>query len=312
MGNAEPSVSVVVCAYSNDRRAQLIAALESVRTQARPALETIVVIDHNADLQHSLAGQLADVKVVANEGPRGLSGARNTGVKLARGEIIAFLDDDAVADLQWLDRMVSHFTDPDVVGFGGGVVPMWPSERPRWFPDEFNWVVGCSYRGQPETVAPVRNPIGCNMAFRRSVFDCVGGFREGIGREGADAAGCEETEFCIRASEAFPRSIILYDPRAEVQHQVTPERTRWAYFRKRCLAEGRSKTLVVRNVGSQAGLASERRYVTRVLPAGVLRGLREAVFRFDLWGAARAGGIVAGLGYTTFGYLDAKFRAARR
>jgi GT2 family glycosyltransferase len=312
MGSSEPSVSVVVCAYSDDRRQQLIAALDSIASQVRRPFETIAVIDHNPHLLSAIAAARPDIRVVANDGPRGLSGARNTGVGVARGDIVAFLDDDAVADSRWLARMAAHFADPAVIGFGGGVIPVWPSERPRWFPDEFNWVVGCSYRGQPENVAPVRNPIGCNMAFRRQVFDRIGGFREGIGRQGADAAGCEETEFCIRANQAFPASLILYDPAAEVQHQVTAERTRWSYFRKRCLAEGRSKTLVVRNVGAGAGLESERRYVTRVLPAGVLRGLRETLFRLDPWGVARAGGILAGLGFTAFGYFDAKLRGAWR
>ena len=87
-----------------------------------------------------------------------------------------------------------------------------------------------------------------------------------------------------------------------VQHQVTAERAGWHYFRKRCLAEGRSKTLVVNAVGSGDGLASESRYVMRVLPAGVVRAIGEAIFKLDPWALARAGGIFFGLGYTAMGY----------
>ena len=304
-----PSASVIVCAYSDDRTRQLCAALDSASNQVQPPPEVIAVIDHNSDLQSFIAATFPHVKTIANAGRRGLSGGRNTGVHQATGEIIAFLDDDAIAEPQWLSRMLSHYADPAVMGVGGGVVPIWPEQRPRWLPEEFNWVVGCSYKGQPERISQVRNPIGCNMSFRRVLFDRVGGFREGIGRQGSDASGCEETEFSIRARQAFPQSFILYDPTAKVRHQITPERTKWAYFRKRCLAEGRSKTLVVENVGTHAGLAAERRYVTRVLPAGVLRGLRELVLKFDPWGLARAGGIVAGLGYTAYGYFGAKLRS---
>jgi glucosyl-dolichyl phosphate glucuronosyltransferase len=304
----DPLVSVVVCAYSDERRQELCRALNSIAHQIRKPYEIVAVIDHNPALQSVVAQDCPNVKVISNACARGLSGARNTGVQFATGNIIAFLDDDAVADPEWLKRLVYYYAHPSVIGVGGAVIPMWPISRPNWFPEEFNWVIGCSYKGQPEKTAPVRNPIGCNMSFRRSLFDVVGGFQEGMGREGADASGCEETEFCIRARQAFPQSIILYDPTARVHHQVTSERARWTYFRKRCLAEGRSKTLVVKKVGPQHGLSSERNYVMRVLPAGVLRGVRETILNFDPWGIARAGGILAGLGYTTFGYFGAKLK----
>ena len=126
--------------------------------------------------------------MVANTGTRGLSGARNTGVDAASGDIVAFLDDDAAAADGWLAALTAPFADPHVVGTGGGAEPVWTLPRPGWFPDEFGWVVGCSYRGLPVTRAPVRNPIGCNMAFRRAALLEVGGFRDEVG-PGRDAAG---------------------------------------------------------------------------------------------------------------------------
>lgn len=306
------TVSVIICAYSDDRREQLHRAIASVLAQRINPMEVIVVIDHNMPLWVRFVTAYPELKVVVNEGPRGLSAARNSGIRHARGDVLAFLDDDAVAAPDWLERMLPHYDDAAVIGVGGKVSPLWQVDRPRWFPEEFQWVVGCSYRGQPEKVEPVRNPIGCNMSFRRHVFDLTGGFREGIGRTTADAAGGEETEFCIRAQQAIPRAKILYDPAMSVQHQVTAERAGWQYFRKRCLAEGRSKTLVVNAVGSQDGLASESRYVMRVLPAGVVRAIGEAIFKLDPWALARAGGIFFGLGYTAMGYIGARLASARR
>ncbi len=306
------SVSVIICAYADNRREQLQRAIASVLAQRTKATEVIVVIDHNMPLWAYFFATYPAVTVIANEGARGLSGARNTGVRRASGDILAFLDDDAVAASDWLEKMLPHYRNPSVIGMGGRVLPMWQVDRPRWFPEEFQWVVGCSYRGQPEKVEPVRNPIGCNMSFRRNIFDLTGGFREGIGRTAADAAGCEETELCIRALQAIPGSLILYDPDMSVHHQVTAERAGWRYFRKRCLAEGRSKTQVVSAVGALDGLSSEQRYVMRVLPAGVLRGLGDAVLKFDMWGLARAAGICFGLGYTTMGYVGARLSLARR
>jgi len=95
---------------------------------------------------------------------------------------------------------------------------------------------------------------------------------------------------------------MLYDPRVRVQHRVPTSRGRWAYFRSRCYAEGISKALVSRFVGSQDALSSERAYTMRTLPLGVARGLAAALQR-DLAGPARAAAIVAGLAFTTAGYL---------
>ena len=132
-------------------------------------------------------------------------------------------------------------------------------DRPRWFPDEFLWVVGCTYRGLPETAAPIRNLIGCNMSIRRTVLDEVGGFR--IGRVGALSIGHEndETEICVRIRAHFPSAIILYDPAVRVvNHRVPAGRTAVSYFAKRCLSEGISKARLSKSVGSTAGLSSER------------------------------------------------------
>ena len=308
------AISVIVCAYTQRRWECLGAALDSIRAQDGPAAETIVVIDHNAALQARVAAAYPELKVIANGGRRGLSAARNAGIQCARGTIAAFLDDDAVAEPDWLARMLAHYADPAVIGVGGRVLPLWPGRRPRWFPEAFNWVVGCSYTGQPDRLATVRNPIGCNMSFRRALFRRLGGFREGIGREGADAAGCEETEFCIRARQVFPDSVLIYDPEMVVHHRLSPERATWRYFCARCRAEGRSKAAVVGHVGAQDGLSSERRYVWRVLPAAVARGVRDAALTLDLWGLARAGAIVAGFTQTAASYLSTRYglRSSRR
>ena len=302
-------ISVVICAYSERRWDCLRSAIDSVRAQRLTPFEIIAVIDHNPALAKSVSDSYPDIRIVPNEGRRGLSAARNTGIRLAQGTIVAFLDDDAFAPPDWLARMAAHYDDASIIGVGGRVRPIWPGARPRWFPEEFGWAVGCSYRGQPERVAAVRNFIGCNMSFRRSLFDQLGGFKDGIGRTGADGSGCEETEFCIRASQAFPQSVLLYDPLMEVLHRLEPERATWRYFRARCRAEGRSKALVVRECGAGRGLSSERRYAMRVLPSGIVRGLRDAAVNLDYWGLARAGAILGGLTYTAGSYFAARYGA---
>ena len=298
------SVTVLICAYTERRWDDVLLAVDSVYDGDLQPLEVVLVIDHNDDL---LARAVAafehrpGVRVVANAEGKGLSGARNTGVTAAAGDIVAFLDDDASATPGWLDRLVAAFADPDVIGVGGGADPIWPDDAPRWFPEEFGWVIGCSFVGQPTSPEPVRNVIGCNMAFRSEVFARVGGFAQSLRRVGTVPLGCEETEFCIRAGRAWPGSRIMLEPGLRVRHRVSEDRVRVKYFLSRCHAEGRSKAVVSKLVGAGDGLSSERTYTTKTLPVGVLRNL--AMVWRDPYGPARALAIVAGFTWTVAGYL---------
>jgi glycosyltransferase involved in cell wall biosynthesis len=296
------TISVVICAFASERWNALADAVESASRQTRPPLEVIVVVDHNPELLERALSTLAGVRVEQNRHARGLSGARNTGVAVASGDVVAFLDDDAVAAPDWLARLAGPYRDPAVAGVGGAIEPLWLGGRPAGFPPEFDWVVGCTYRGTPEGPAPVRNLIGANMSLRREVFELVGGFRAGIGRLAGVPAGCEETELCIRARQRLPQVLFLFEPRARVAHTVPQARATWSYFRSRCFAEGLSKAQVARCTGVRDGLASERAYTLRTLPSGVLRGLLDFL-RGDASGLARSAAIVAGLLLTTWGYL---------
>ncbi|MFI5571436.1 glycosyltransferase family 2 protein [Streptomyces sp. NPDC051740] len=313
-----PGVSVVICAYTEDRWEDVLAAVASVRAQSRPALEILLVVDHNRDLLDRLGKEYKDppdgavVRVLANAGPRGLSAGRNTGIAASRGGIVAFLDDDAVAERDWLKHFAEAYDDPRVMAVGGRTEPVWASgRRPDWFPEEFDWVVGCAYRGLPRGRVRVRNVLGGNASFRREAFDAAGGFATGIGRDGNKRPlGGEETELCIRLSRARPDAVLLIDDRAVIHHRVPEVREHFRYFRTRTYAEGLSKALVARSVGAEKGLESERRYTTRVLPAGVVRGLRDALLARP-GGAGRAGAIVAGVLTAAGGYVVGSVRARR-
>jgi hypothetical protein len=215
--------------------------------------------------------------------------------------VVAFLDDDARAHPDWLGAIARHYEDPRVIGTGGPITPRWLTQRPGWLPEEFYWVVSCSYRGLLTEVAPIRNPLGTNMSFRRSVIEGEGFFSEVITSVGTSTRGCQETEFAIRARSRRPGSVVLFVPEASVDHAVPPARTTPAFFCSRCWGEGRSKALVASAVGAGPALASERAYTARVLPRGVLRGLVDGG-RGDVMGLARAAAIVAGLAITGAGY----------
>ncbi len=298
-----PHVSVIICAYTEKRWEDLVAAVESLQQQTETPFEIIVVVDHNPQLFERVRSRFPGINAIVNTSSRGLSAARNSGIAVARGSKIAFLDDDAAAQTDWLARLSAWCDEPHVMGAGGKVNPVWQGVRPRWFPDEFAWVVGCSYTGMPEKASPIRNLLGSSMCFRREVFDAVGGFREGIGRVGTIPLGCEETELCIRTRQHWPEGIFIYEPAATSGHTVPDHRVRWRYFFSRCYAEGVSKALVARFVGANDALSSERTYTFQTLPRGVIRGIADVFLRRDLYGFARAAAIVAGLATTAAGYF---------
>lgn len=306
------TTSVVISTYDEKRWDDLLACVASLAAQERGPLETIVVVDHNPALLARARDAFPDARVVANERSRGLAGARNSGTAAAAGSIIAFIDDDARAEPRWVGEIEGCFTRPETVGAGGALLPAWPDRAPAWLPPEFLWVVGCSYKGLPDELAPVRNPIGANMAVRRAVLEEVGGFREGFDEDaprqlrarGVVRAGGnvpDDTDLAIRVKQHHPDAVWLYQPAARVHHSVTLERTTFGYFLRRSYEEGVGKASLAGLVGAGEGMSSERRHVAAVLPAGVGRGLRDAV-RGKPAGLLRALAILAGTAAAALGY----------
>jgi GT2 family glycosyltransferase len=292
---ARCGVSVVVCCHTDERWGDICNALASVRSQVGAADEIIVVVDHAPALLERIRGEFDDLAVVENTSVRGLAGARNRGVAVARAEIVAFIDDDAIAADDWLDRLCEPYADPAVVAVGGRVEPRWDGSRPVWFPPEFDWVVGCTSAGHPGE-GPIRTVLGANMSFRRAIFTDLGGFDGRVGHGGAVPAGCEETELCTRIREQRPDAVVWYAPRAVVHHRVRRERATFAAFRARCRAEGGSRARVARLVVLRA----------------TLRDLRLAFGRQWRGASARVLARVAGVVLAALGFAAARHRGLRR
>ena len=269
--------TVVIATHSERRWDFLVAAVDSVRAQSVPS-RLVIAVDHNPALLERVARTWPDVRVVANRHGRGASGTRNTGAELARTELVVFLDDDATARPGWLERLLAPFADPAVVGTGGGVAPAWAPEvgrRPVWFPEEFDWAIGASYRGMPTRTSRIRNVWSENMAVRRSVFESVGGFRTGFGKVG-DRNKPEDTDVCIRMGAAVPDGRWMYVPDALVHHHVPRDRSTYRFFLARSFNEGWGKVEMSRLLGPAERLDHERRYLTHTIPRGIGAALGEA------------------------------------
>jgi GT2 family glycosyltransferase len=238
--------------------------------------EIILVLDPKEELVDFYRSQVSPMVRIVVSDHIGLSDARNAGIKNSKSEIVAFIDDDAMADEQWLERLLASYEDPAVVGVGGRINPRWEGRRPIWFPEELDWIVGCSYKGQPLERRVIRNPIGCNMSFRRSVFEKVGYFRSDIGRFGKSLLCDEETEFSVRVLKGIANSKIFYEPSAMVHHNVNKARGRLSYLWRRSFYEGLSKAIMTsKSIGSES-LSTEDVYMKYLLSVSIPSRLKRA------------------------------------
>jgi len=167
----------------------------------------------------------------------GKTSALNRGIAEARGEILAFTDDDAVVDLQWLTAILETMNRYAADGVGGKVVPIWDAPRPVWLTDRFLNVLAVLDCGEQvirlDWKRPPRMLYGVNYAFRRSVFERLGGFNTILGSRGED----QELFDRLAASGAC----VIYDPAVVVGHRISADRLTKAYYRDWYLATGRAR-----------------------------------------------------------------------
>lgn len=306
------AVSIVIPTHSEKRWHQLARIVASARSQTYHVAEVVVVVDHNPALYRRARRDLVGVTVLENLYAQGVSGNRNTGAFHTSTELVAFLDDDTMAERDWLANLVMPFTDPTVVGTGSGIEPAWAGVRPRWLPDEFLWAVGGSYTGMPTVTAPIRNVFSASMIVRREAFMKVGGFRTGFGKLG-DQNRPEDTELCLRMS-AVGGGHWMYVPGSIIRHDVPADRSTFGFFLRRCYAEGRGKVQMASLNSSTDSLGTERAYL-RSLPRAVIRNVAAASRGRGVSHALRAGSMVAGVTAAGFGAAVetiAARRAARR
>ena len=303
------TVSVVICAYTEDRWQLLVRSVSSVQHQNRKPVEVIVCVDHHDSLLERCRRQWAPraggssvpVVVLANPHEGSLASARNSAAEVAHGDIVAFIDDDAWADPDWLDRLLAPYENELVVAAGGAPIPEFERARPGWFPCEFDWVFGCAYSGLPETQAPVARLIGANMSVRGLALAEIGGFH---------SDNHDDMDMCHRLMYLRPEEHIVYEPKARVHHHVPEARTTWGYFWRRCFFENKRKVEVLRQMEEAADLSADIGFVTQALFRGVPRGLRQAI-RGDAWGAARAATILAGIVLAGAGHAAGKWQLRR-
>jgi glycosyltransferase involved in cell wall biosynthesis len=307
-------IAVVVCAHSFDRLEQTTRCIASLIEGSRPPDQIIVVVDGNSELEVVLAQQLPSlVEIVPNEG-RGLSAGRNTGLRRARSEVVAFIDDDAWAESEWLAELESAFSDASVIGAGGRIVPAWEDDRAS-LPDELLWIVGSTYAGHRTDAGPITRPIGANMAGRRTVLLELGGFSADFGPQaGAKTSSNDELSIFGAVSRRFGTGRVTYVPSAVVHHYAPRGRCDLAYVIARSRVEGSSKA-EVRALHGREVMSHDRHYAFGVLLPAIARRCCTAVVRADANAARQAMMLVVSFGVTASAYGTRRashFARARR
>jgi GT2 family glycosyltransferase len=267
------STSIIISTYSINQLPLVETCLSSLKKQTKIPDEIILALDSNKEVLEFYRAKFPDIKVI-DSGGFGLSKARNAGVLSSNSEIVVFIDDDAYAEENWLEEIVKEFDQPEKVGVGGPIIPYWEKNRPDWFPEELDWVVGCTYKGQPNEKKVIRNPIGCNMAFKKEIFSEVGYFKEGIGRVGNKLLGSEETEFSIRVYNKLPNVKIVYTPNATVHHRVSKKRSKLNYLINRTYYEGVSKALLSNVKINTDSFKTENAYFIYIFKTAIPEKLR--------------------------------------
>lgn len=297
-------ISVIICAYTTKRLHDICEAVDSVLAQTQKPDEIIISVDHNKELFQKLSAELpSEVKIILNQGAQGLSETRNVGVRESTGDIIAFLDDDAVAAGEWLEKLTRHFHESRVVAVGGKAVPAWTNgKRPAWFPEELDWIVGCIYKGLPINGDEVRNVIGCNMAFVKEVFNKVGYFNSSMGGINETPRGGEETDLCLRIKSQMSGARILYEADAIIHHKVPSWRLNLRYLSQRSYNEGyyKSKVQKLSPQSSLKPLSTEESYLRYLLFTAIPERLKNFYQKGSL---LQLGTIILCLAVTGLGYI---------
>jgi glucosyl-dolichyl phosphate glucuronosyltransferase len=252
-----PFVSVVVCTRNRSRTlAESSAALLAI-DYPPDRWEVVIVDNHSTDdtlaVAHEIARGRPDLVRVFEEPEIGLSATRNAGIRRARGEIIAFADDDAFPEREWLRALVEALLQENVLVAGGPVEPWFQGELPSWFGDRFLPYLAAWDRGtEAHPLTYNEYPRGNNIAFRRTVFEHFGDFSLQLGRAGASLLSCEETELCLRVERGGGR--ILYAPKARIRHLTATGRITPDWLAQRFFAQGRSEAIVEWRHGGWRGL----------------------------------------------------------
>lgn len=234
-------ISIIICTYN---RAQLLKkCIESILdNKYNPDKYEIVIVDNNSnDNTKEIAEKFVESNSNINyvvESKVGLSYARNRGIEISKGDIIAFLDDDTSIHDGYLSSIKEFFDKyKDAVCVAGKIIPIWKEPKPKWFTNSFSSIVGETMYGEKDRklIYPEMT-IGANMVFYKKIFNEVGIFNVELGLKGDKLYLGEETDLCTRIRKKGYN--VHYAANVIVDHAVHLSKVDKKYINKRLILEG--------------------------------------------------------------------------
>lgn len=283
-------ISVVVCTYN---RAELLAraltALLGQRTTPGLSWELVVVDNASTDRTKDVIETAKSASSVSItylfEGRQGKAFALNTGVDAARGDVLAFTDDDCRPEPSWLQDIMDSLQSLRAQGLGGRILPEWSSPPPSWLATDRHLWTSIAVLDDSEVRRVELGPWqrehgfrvwGANMAFRRPALEAVGGFDTRFGPRGTKKYSHEDVDLVRRMVEAG--HVVMFDPTPTVHHWVSPERLRKGFYRRHSFHYGEGSAF---RIGPPRGrhLLGISLFVLRALGGNVARWIRAALRR---------------------------------
>lgn len=317
--NNPPVISVVITSYTTKRLPDIFSLLDSIQTQTYVNIEIIFVAESSPELfvrvQAYAKEKHITIQILFNDKEFGLSAARNIGIQNSKGDIVAFIDDDAVACSEWAQEMVNTYRDDSVIAVTGPAFPLWDNSSMEWFPEEFSWMLGCTTWFTDCHITEVRNVWGMNMSFRREAFEVAGAFSTQFGLHNSNRNSwhdppSEDNDMSFRV-RAKTGKRILYNPKVIIHHRVHQERFSFAFIMQRSYSIGYQRRMLTRLYGHENIygniLETEHSLVKRILG----RLLPSIIMSFFIhpvtsWNRLKVTMIV--LVFTCAGYLEGCFR----
>jgi len=277
--------------------------------QTHSEMEVIIAVDGSAELHKTVSDHYTGnraVKTTLLKESTGVSGARNAGIAIAKGDVIAFTDDDAVAEKEWIENLLNAYNEYDAVAVGGKILPIWLGAKPDYLPEELYWLAAITHEGfAEEKIVEVRNTFGPNMSFKKEVFQKAGLFNQNLGfaRKGLTYIQAEEPEFALRMKRELGKGVV-YNPKAIVYHKIPPSKVKVGVLLKRAYYQGYSKALLRRLNISANSVATERSYLKALFLKYIPRRLKRFYRLTELKKLLMLNAciITVGLGFV-FGYV---------
>ncbi|MEI6088401.1 MAG: glycosyltransferase [Bacteroidota bacterium] len=275
----EIKISVVICTYN--RAAYIQDAMDSLYHQTINKLEYEIIIVNNNSSDNTV--RVCEDWIAAHsdahyafytEMKQGASFARNTGAAVAKGSLLCFMDDDAIAEPDYLERIIYFFEEhPDAGGLGGRIIPKYIPAEPIWMSYYVSSMVGnFDYSPTVAVFSAHKYPLESNMIIRKIDFDAINGFHVDLpGVVGTLRIGGEGKDFFFRLKDLG--RVIYYDPAIKVQHVVETSKLTKEYMYRVASGMGRGEKVRMLKISRSAYIKKIIEYLIK-LGASIILGFK--------------------------------------